>query len=133
MFAILAVIREANELDERDADHQQGAVGRAASAQPQHDDDMEESNEVDGLVGQSASSNVGNDVASNARRVYSVVGVATIFSSMVGCSPTVVFLECLAGAASGSRTGFSSVVTSFLFLLSLPFGPVVRNVPGCAA
>lgn len=133
MFAILAVIREANELDERDADHQQGAVGRAASAQPQHDDDMEESNEVDGLAGRSASNNVGNDVASNARRVYSVVGVATIFSSMVGCSPTVVFLECLAGAASGSRTGFSSVVTSFLFLLSLPFGPVVRNVPGCAA
>jgi adenine/guanine/hypoxanthine permease len=133
MFAILAVIRESNELEERDAEHH-NVGGRQAAESVQQDDDMAESNEIDGLVGRGGgASTVGNDVAHNARRVYSVVGITTIFSSMVGCSPTVVFLECLAGAASGSRTGFSSVVTSFLFLLSLPFGPVVRNVPGCAA
>ena len=68
-----------------------------------------------------------------ARLTFIVVGFATILNSILGGSPCVVFLESIAGVASGARTGFASVVTATLFLCSLPFIPVFRSVPACAA
>lgn len=68
-----------------------------------------------------------------ARRAFIVVGISSMVSAVLGCSPCIIFLECIAGVASGSRTGFSAVVTALCFLLSLPFVPLFRSVPSCAS
>lgn len=156
MFAILTIIHEADELahgrtnTKRDAEEAiEGEEVRTPRNQLTGDrneveeGDDEESREVDGLVRRRRVVEECDDVladdrarmvsTTDARKVYCVVGVTTMLSSSLGCSPTVVFLECLAGVASGARTGFSSIVTGLLFLLSLPFGPIFHNVPACAA
>ena len=39
------------------------------------------------------------------------------------------FLECCAGIADGARTGLHSVVVAVLFIIFLPFVPVLHAVP----
>jgi AGZA family xanthine/uracil permease-like MFS transporter len=68
-----------------------------------------------------------------ARLTFITIGLSSMLSAVLGGSPCTVFLESIAGVASGARTGFASVVTSFLFFCSLPLIPVFRSVPACAA
>mmetsp|Transcript_124495 Transcript_124495/g.265374 ORF Transcript_124495/g.265374 Transcript_124495/m.265374 type:complete len:580 (-) Transcript_124495:187-1926(-) len=64
---------------------------------------------------------------------YACVGLSSMMSAMLGCSPCIIFLECAAGVQEGSRTGLSSMVTGVLFLFSSFFVPLFRNVPVCAS
>lgn len=54
--------------------------------------------------------------------------VATCIGAIFGTTNTTSCMECLSGIASGAKTGFSSVVASGLFILSLFFSPLLSVV-----
>lgn len=58
--------------------------------------------------------------------------VATSAGAVLGTSTTTTFVESSAGVAEGGRTGLASVVTGFLFLLSIFFAPVFCAIPSFA-
>ena len=58
--------------------------------------------------------------------------IGTAAGSLLGTSTITTFVESSAGVAAGGRTGLSSVVTAFLFLLCLFIAPLAQYVPSCA-
>ncbi len=58
--------------------------------------------------------------------------IATSAGAVLGTSTTTTFVESSSGVAEGGRTGLSSVVTGFLFLLSIFFAPVFTTIPSFA-
>ena len=50
--------------------------------------------------------------------------IATSVGAVFGTSTTTTFVESSAGVGAGARTGLSSVVTGFLFLLAIFFAPI---------
>lgn len=58
--------------------------------------------------------------------------IATLVGAVFGTSTTTTFVESSAGVGAGARTGLSSVVTGFLFLLAIFFAPIFTAVPGFA-
>ena len=58
--------------------------------------------------------------------------VATTAGAVLGTSTTTTFVESSSGVAEGGRTGLSSVVTGFLFLIAIIFAPVFTTIPGFA-
>ncbi len=58
--------------------------------------------------------------------------IATSAGAVLGTSTTTTFVESSAGVAEGGRTGLSSVVTGFLFLLSIFLSPIFVTIPGFA-
>lgn len=58
--------------------------------------------------------------------------IATTAGAVLGTSTTTTCVESSAGVAAGGRTGLSSVVTGFLFLLSLFLAPVFSVIPSFA-
>lgn len=57
---------------------------------------------------------------------------ATIAGACFGTSTTTTYVESASGVASGGRTGLTSVVTGFLFLLSLFLSPIFLAIPSFA-
>ncbi len=55
--------------------------------------------------------------------------LATSFAALVGTTTSGAYIESAAGIEAGGRTGFSAVITSCLFLLSLFFAPFLTAVP----
>lgn len=53
---------------------------------------------------------------------------ATVVGAILGTSTTTSYVESSAGVAAGARTGFASVVTAVLFLLSLFFFPLLEVI-----
>lgn len=66
------------------------------------------------------------------KKSLQATSVSVLFSGLFGSSPTVATVETAAGIASGGRTGFTSVVTGVLFILSLLFIPVIKVIPDSA-
>ncbi|RZC74583.1 hypothetical protein C5167_050064 [Papaver somniferum] len=60
---------------------------------------------------------------------YIVDAIATIIGSALGTSPTAVYVESTAGIKEGGRTGITTIVVGFYFLLSLCFLPLLASVP----
>lgn len=58
--------------------------------------------------------------------------VATSVGAVLGTSTTTTFVESSSGVSEGGRTGLTSVVTGFLFLLSLFLAPVFTTIPSFA-
>lgn len=58
--------------------------------------------------------------------------IATGAGAVLGTATTTTFVESSSGVAAGGRTGLASVVTGFLFLLSIFFAPVFTTIPGFA-
>ena len=58
--------------------------------------------------------------------------IATSAGAINGTSTTTTYVESSAGVAAGGRTGLSSVVTGFLFLISIFFAPIFTAIPGFA-
>lgn len=58
--------------------------------------------------------------------------IATSTGAVLGTSTTTTFVESSAGVGAGARTGLSSVVTGFLFLISIFFAPIFKAIPGFA-
>jgi AGZA family xanthine/uracil permease-like MFS transporter len=72
------------------------------------------------------------DAAGNVRnldRLLAIDACATMFSALCGTSTTTAYIESAAGIEQGGRSGLTSVVTGVLFLLALPFVPLVAIVP----
>ncbi|MEM7659937.1 MAG: NCS2 family permease [Bacteroidota bacterium] len=67
-----------------------------------------------------------------ARPMLLVDAIATMFSGVMGTSPTTSYVESAAGIAEGGRTGMTSIVTGLLFLLGLLFVPLIGMVPAYA-
>ncbi len=58
--------------------------------------------------------------------------IATSIGAVLGTSTTTTFVESSSGVAEGGRTGLSSVVTGFLFLIAIIFAPVFITIPSFA-
>lgn len=54
--------------------------------------------------------------------------IATMAGATLGTSTTTSYIESAAGVAAGGRTGLASVVTAGLFILALPFSPLLAVV-----
>jgi AGZA family xanthine/uracil permease-like MFS transporter len=54
---------------------------------------------------------------------------ATMFGAICGTSTTTAYIESAAGVEQGGRTGLTAVITGALFLLAMPFVPLVGIVP----
>ncbi len=58
--------------------------------------------------------------------------IGTTAGAVLGTSTTTTFVESSAGVAAGAKTGLASVVTGFLFLISIIFAPVFTAIPSFA-
>ena len=58
--------------------------------------------------------------------------LATSIGAMLGTSTTTTFVESASGVSEGGRTGLTSIVTGFLFLISIFFSPLFLAIPSFA-
>lgn len=65
-------------------------------------------------------------------RILLADSTATIFSSLVGTSTVVSYVESAAGVGAGGRSGITAVVVGLLFLLSLLAVPMLGAIPAAA-
>jgi AGZA family xanthine/uracil permease-like MFS transporter len=65
-----------------------------------------------------------------AREALLADAIGTVAGATLGTSTVTAYIESGAGVAAGGRTGLSSLVTAFLFLLSLFLYPLARMVGG---
>lgn len=63
------------------------------------------------------------------KRVTQATSLTVILSGIFGTSPTVSTVEAAAGISAGGRTGWASIATGTLFLLSFIAMPVITLVP----
>jgi len=65
-----------------------------------------------------------------AKRILLVDGLAAILGGAMGASSVTSYIESGSGVAEGGRTGLTSVVVGLLFLVALPFSPVISVFGG---
>lgn len=65
-------------------------------------------------------------------KLLALDAIATMLGALFGSSTTTVYVESAAGIADGGKTGLTSIVTGFFFLLSVFFIPIIAIVPGHA-
>jgi len=58
--------------------------------------------------------------------------IATMGGALLGTSTTTSYIESATGIEEGGRTGLSAIVTGILFLVSMPFFPIIAVVPNYA-
>jgi AGZA family xanthine/uracil permease-like MFS transporter len=58
--------------------------------------------------------------------------VATTMGSLLGTSTTTTYLESGSGIAAGGKTGLTAIIVGLLFLLCIPFSPLVALIPASA-
>jgi len=58
---------------------------------------------------------------------------ATLFGSLFGTSPTVPFLESVAGIRSSGKTGLTSITIGVCFLIAILLSPIVKLIPMSAS
>ncbi len=61
-----------------------------------------------------------------------VDALATTLAACLGTTSTGVYIESATGIQAGGRTGLTSVVTAFMFLLALFLAPLFISIPACA-
>ena len=64
------------------------------------------------------------------KRILLVDSLAAVGGGAAGASSVTSYIESGAGVAEGGRTGFTSVVVGLLFLLALPFSPLISVFGG---
>jgi len=62
-------------------------------------------------------------------RLLAIDAIATMLGAVFGTSTTTSYIESATGIEQGGRTGLTSIVTGIVFLLALPFVPLVGIVP----
>ncbi len=63
---------------------------------------------------------------------FLVDAICITFSSLMGLSPSTVFIESAAGIGEGGKTGLTAISTAFVFFLSLFFSPIFSSIPSYA-
>ncbi len=64
----------------------------------------------------------------DAKRVLLVDSLAAVGGGAAGASSVTSYIESGSGVAEGGRTGLTSVVVGILFLLALPFAPIIEVI-----
>jgi AGZA family xanthine/uracil permease-like MFS transporter len=67
-----------------------------------------------------------------ASQAFAADAVGTIVGALLGTSTVTTYIESSAGVVAGGRTGRTALVTAVLFLLTLPFFPLIAAVPSIA-
>jgi AGZA family xanthine/uracil permease-like MFS transporter len=67
-----------------------------------------------------------------ARQALFADAVGTVAGAVMGTSTVTSYIESAAGISAGGRTGLTSLVVGFLFLIALFFSPLFLMVPGAA-
>lgn len=73
--------------------------------------------------------NVMLDKPEKTSKALKAVSISTIVCALLGSSPPVSVAEGTAGIADGGRTGFTAIICSLLFLISLFFIPFISIIP----
>ena len=68
----------------------------------------------------------------NAKGALLADAIGTVAGACLGTSTVTSFVESSSGVAAGAKTGLSSVVTAFMFLLALFFTPLFALIPSAA-
>jgi adenine/guanine/hypoxanthine permease len=68
----------------------------------------------------------------SSKKSLQATAVSVLSAGILGTSPTVASVEAAAGITAGGRTGLTSVVTGFMFLVSILLIPVIKIVPASA-
>ena len=68
----------------------------------------------------------------NTNCAFLVDSVGTIIGSCLGTSTVTSYVESASGVVDGGRTGFAAIVIGLWFLLSIPFAPLVSQIPDLA-
>ncbi len=68
----------------------------------------------------------------NLPRALTADSLAAIFSSLIGTSTVVSYIESATGVQAGGRTGLTAVTVAVLFLVALFFTPLILMVPAVA-
>lgn len=68
----------------------------------------------------------------NIDKALTLDALGTIASAWFGTSTVSSYIESAAGIAAGGRTGLTAIVVSILFLIALPFTPLIGLVPAFA-
>ena len=58
--------------------------------------------------------------------------IGTVVGALLGTSTVTSYIESASGISAGARSGLASLVTAGLFLLALPFAPLLRAIPPVA-
>lgn len=66
------------------------------------------------------------------KRALLADAIATTGGAILGTSTTTTFVESASGVSEGGRTGLTSTVVAFLFLISLLFAPIFTTIPSFA-
>jgi adenine/guanine/hypoxanthine permease len=66
----------------------------------------------------------------NAKWVLLVDSLAAVGGAALGASSITSYIESGSGVAAGGRTGLTSIVVGLLFLLALPFSPLIEVIGG---
>lgn len=66
------------------------------------------------------------------KRTLQATGIANIFASLIGSSPSVDAAETGSALAAGAKTGISAITTGIWFIASLILIPVIGYIPSCA-
>ncbi len=80
-------------------------------------------------VAQQAGLMRGNELP-RARGALLADAVGTVIGAALGTSTVTAYIESSTGVSAGGRTGLANVFTAGLFLLALPFYPLVRMIGG---
>ncbi|MCP4678984.1 MAG: NCS2 family permease [Deltaproteobacteria bacterium] len=67
-----------------------------------------------------------------AKQAFTSDAIGTLVGSLLGTSTVTTYIESAAGVVTGGRTGRTALVTGILFLLALPFFPIIAAVPAIA-
>jgi len=67
------------------------------------------------------------------RWIFVMCGLLTMLSGFISSAPILVSPESSASIKAGAKTGLSTVVCGFFFLLSLFFSPLLENVPSAGS
>ncbi len=67
-----------------------------------------------------------------ASRAFTADAIGTIVGALLGTSTVTTYIESAAGVVAGGRHGLTALVTAALFLLTLPFFPLIAAVPAVA-
>jgi adenine/guanine/hypoxanthine permease len=68
----------------------------------------------------------------SSKKSLQATAVSVLSSGIFGTSPTVASVETAAGITAGGRTGLTTIVTGFMFLVSVLFIPFIKVVPASA-
>lgn len=68
----------------------------------------------------------------NVNKALLADALGTTFGAMVGTSTVTTYVESAAGVAVGGRTGLTSLVVSFMFLIALFLSPLFLMIPAAA-